>query len=52
MKSKINISTKDLILSLLHDKMNLIKINDEKDELIYDLQNKLKKYEGDFNNAG
>ena len=51
MKTKIKISTEDLILSLVHDKINLTKMNNEKDKIIYNLQKKLKKYEGDIENA-
>ena len=51
MKTRIRISTKDLILSLVHDKMNLTKMVNEKDRVIYSLQKKLRKYERNVENA-
>ena len=51
MKTKIKISTQDLILNLIHDKMDLIRLNNEKDRIIYNLTEKLNKYEGNVENA-
>lgn len=52
MKTRINISTEDLVISLIHEKINLTKMNDEKDKIIKRLQNKLNKYERNIENAG
>lgn len=51
MKTKLKVSTEDLILSLIHDKMSLIRINNEKDKIIYNLTKKLNKYERNIENA-
>lgn len=51
MKTKIKISTEDLILSLVRDKISLEKLNNEKDKIIYNLTKKLNKYEGTVENA-
>ena len=51
MKTKIKISTEDLILSLVHEKISLMRMNNEKDKIICNLQRKLNKYEGKIENA-
>ena len=51
MKARISISTEDLVISLIHEKINLTKMNDEKDRIIKRLQSKLNKYERNVENA-
>lgn len=46
MLRKNKLDTSNIILSLVQDKMNLIKQNELKDNIIKDLKNKISKYEG------
>ena len=45
MLRKNKLDTSNIILSLVQDKMNLIKQNELKDNIIKDLKNKISKYE-------
>ena len=51
MNMKVKVSTEDLILSLIRDKIYLTKINDEKDRVINSLTKKLNKYERKIEDA-
>ena len=45
MLRKNKLDTSNIILSLVQDKMNLIKQNELKDNIIKDLKNKISNYE-------
>lgn len=51
MKIKQGVNTEELIKNLLKEKIELTKLNFEKDKVIISLNNRLRRYEGDNKNG-
>ncbi len=51
MKIKQGVDTEELIKNLLREKIELTKLNFEKDKVIISLNNRLRRYEGDNKNG-